>query len=224
MASNYSVGKMVKPSCGRNCNDWLQKEIHKVTKIENELKFMLSELEFYCVVDKIKCRYSEIICKEKLQINYYFDSPEGYLRERGVTCRVRQVEGALLGDIKQHHMNKDFESSETKFAVETLPQSIQYDGQLLTYQGNLITRRHSFQVASSMKIECDINYYLGWHDFEVEIEYEAGLYEVAWQAARELGLIYPHSVSKSDRFFAVKKSSEKSSILLCFPSTDGSRF
>lgn len=189
-----------------------------MTEIENELKFMLSESEFYRFVNKIKCRYPEIICKEKLQINYYFDSPEGYLREQGITCRVRQVEGALLGYIKQHHINEDCGSAETKFVVETLPQSIQYKDRLLMYQGNLMTRRYSFQIASSVKIECDINYYLGQRDFEVEIEYETGLYDAARQAAYELGLIYPHSVSKSERFFATQKSSEKKQHVVAFSS------
>lgn len=190
-----------------------------MTEIENELKFMLSESEFYCIMNEIKSQYPETICNEKIQINYYFDSVDGYLQKQEITCRVRQVEGTLLGHIKQHRMNKDYESAETKFALETLPQNIYFNGQLLIYQGNLITRRHSFKVASSIKIECDINYYLGRHDFEVEIEYEAGLYDIAWQTARKLGLKYLHSVSKSERFFSTQRSSEKNSILLCFPQT-----
>lgn len=177
-----------------------------MTEIEYELKFLLPEVHFLQLVKSVESRYPNVIKKDKIQINYYFDSLDNYLNKNGITCRIRQIGSTLVGQIKQHCDAKTFASEEINFDVADFPQEIEYKKHLLVYQGNLVTMRSSYQIHPKLKIECDINYYLGHQDFEVEIEYESNAYDMARQVAHELGLENLNLLCKSERFFQYSSS------------------
>ena len=185
-----------------------------MTEVEHELKFLTSEADFLQLIKSIECRYPEAIKKDKLQINYYYDSFDNYLNKQGITCRIRQIGGALRGQIKRHCDVKNFESTEMDFTVEELPQIIKYEKQILPYQGNLVTLRSSYQIHPKIKIECDVNYYLGWRDFEVEVEYELDAYNMAKQIVCELEMKESNLICKSERFFILKSNMEKQNKVL----------
>ena len=175
-----------------------------MTEIEYELKFLLPEVHFLQLVKSVESRYPNVIKKDKIQINYYFDSLDNYLNKNGITCRIRQTGSTLEGQIKRHCEVQNFVSEEIEFDVEKFPKELEYEKQLLVYQGNLVTMRSSYQIHPRLKIECDINYYLGQQDFEVEIEYESDTYHLARQIAHELGLKNVSLLHKSQRFFMYK--------------------
>ena len=75
---------------------------------------------------------------------------------------------------------------------------------ILLFQGELVTQRISFLVTPFVKIECDVNYYWGNCDYEIEIEYEDGYYDDAKQIADSLMLKDNNNDNKYDRFMKAK--------------------
>ena len=88
---------------------------------ERELKYLLPMASFYNVVELIKKTFPDIATKEKLQINYYYDTNQYDLLRAGITCRVRQSGAELLGQYKEHSVEDVHRSQENEFHLCQLP-------------------------------------------------------------------------------------------------------
>ena len=172
---------------------------------ERELKYLLPMDSFYNVIDLLKKTFPDIITKEKLQINYYYDTDQYDLLRAGITCRVRQSGAELLGQYKKHSVEDVHRSQEIEFQLCQLPLIIEKNGQTMFFQGQLITRRKSYKISRAVKIECDVNIYLGCCDYEIEIEYSEEAYDQAKQIAENLSLTNINLVSKYERFMKAKQ-------------------
>lgn len=174
---------------------------------EFEFKYFVSKDIFYELINKIKNKYPDSTSKNKLQINYYYDTENYDLHKQGVTCRIRLSEDKIIGQYKEHYLNGSHCSKETDFQVNELPRTIMRGEQRLIFQGELVTTRMSFSITPYVKIECDVNFYLGNCDYEIEIEYEDGYYDFAKQIADSLMLTEINNFSKYDRFLKAKNVS-----------------
>ena len=172
---------------------------------EFEIKCLVSMSTFYDLIQKIKTKYPNSTSKTKLQINYYYDTENYDLHKQGMTCRIRLSEDKIIGQYKEHYLDGSHCSKETDFQVNELPQTIMKEEQRLIFLGELVTTRMSFLITSYVKIECDVNFYLGNCDHEIEIEYEDGYYDFAKQIADSLMLTEINNFSKYDRFLKAKK-------------------
>ena len=172
---------------------------------ERELKYLLPMDSFYNVVELIQKTFPDITTKEKLQINYYYDTDQYDLLRAGITCRVRQSGAELLGQYKERSVDDVHRSQETEFQLCQLPLIIEKNGQTMFYQGQLATHRKSYKISNAVKIECDVNMYLGNCDYEIEIEDSEEAYDWAKQIAEKLLLTNINLVNKYERFMKAKQ-------------------
>ena len=172
---------------------------------ERELKYLLSAEIFYDVVEQIKKIFLNVSVKEKLQVNYYYDTDQFDLLQEGITCRIRQSEKGLLGQYKKHSAGDIHRSQEIEFQLCQLPSKIEKDGLTMFFQGQLVTHRKSYKISRTVKVECDVNMYLGNCDYEIEIEYLEEAYDLAKQIAEKLSLTNINLVNKYERFMKAKQ-------------------
>ena len=146
--------------------------------IECEIKSMVSEEELL--------RYKHMLdgvasCKRKLQINYYFDTPEFINNSMGNTLRIRQTGTDLKLQYKydKQYSGKEKICKEFEKKIDSFLTSIQSDilpkeafGTIHTfgYIGNLVTDRMDYIIGGAI-VSLDTNYYLGVCDHEIEIEF-----------------------------------------------------
>lgn len=172
---------------------------------ERELKYLLSMDKFYSVIEQIRKMFPDIAIKDKLQINYYYDTDQYDLLHAGTTCRVRQSGAELRGQYKEHSVDDIYRSQESEFQLCQLPSKIEKNGQTMFFQGQLVTHRKSYRISSAVKIECDVNMYLGNCDYEIEIEYSEEAYDQAKQIAAKLLLTNINFVNKYERFMKARQ-------------------
>ena len=172
---------------------------------EHELKYMLDENGYGECLDALRQ-----ICgaegRERLLINYYFDTPDLALHNDGITLRVRQCGGKLQGQVKRHDKGISANSKESYFDVNELPAAILFEGKTAKLLGSLVTKRTVFE-HDGMEIDIDQVHYLGRSDHELEIEFPAGEEAVAAALATSLGVKFlPRRGGKYSRFLkALKK-------------------
>lgn len=172
---------------------------------ERELKYLLYAEKFFEAIEQVKKIFPDIVAKDKLQINYYYDTDQYDLLHAKTTCRVRQSGSELLGQYKKHSVDDVHRSQEIEFQLERLPSKIEKDGRTMFFQGQLVTHRKSYQVAPTVKIEYDVNMYLGCCDYEIEIEYLNGDYDLAKCVAEQLSLTNINLINKYERFMNAKQ-------------------
>ena len=111
----------------------------------------------------------------KLQINYYFDTEDFELYRKGGTLRVRQIEQTLK---IQYKYNKkivgntricDEYSAQTDTLPRALKNPVTKDNKVYKPVGVMVTDRYNFFI-EDMTVSLDKNYYLGFIDYELEIE------------------------------------------------------
>lgn len=138
---------------------------------EFEYKLLLTAAEYKHIKAKLDDQFAS--STEHAQINYYYDTPDLSIYERGETLRVRQIESCLTAEFK-HGPLFDFttelrEMTEEVQSTNELPQSIVIGVSICDYQGQLHTQRTDYRSDKSV-ISLDINMYLGKLDYELEIE------------------------------------------------------
>ena len=168
---------------------------------ENEFKLMLTNEEY----ERLSCFLQVNTVKPILQTNYYYDTRDQDMRKKNMTVRVRRKESCLIGTIK-HHLDQDGHSVEHRFQVDMLPQFIVLDDEMLILMGALETQRRTFKVCEGVTIMLDLNQYLDFTDFEVEIEFNEKLRGEATGVLLLLqnvikGEHCSNTISKSERFF-----------------------
>ena len=120
------------------------------------------------------CHWCKQIYRERknMQINYYYDTPDGSCNGSNITVRVRQQGDSLKGTVKYHGIeNLSHQSYEQTFTVYSLPMSMEFGGRGLSLMGQMVTERISVPVAEGVELMLDKNYYLGRVDYELELEF-----------------------------------------------------
>ncbi len=172
---------------------------------EYEIKFLVSKARFDKLLHQVLGAYSAASVTVKKQINYYYDTEALTLHGQNTTLRVRQSDGGFLLQEKIHAGDGIPEADESEESIAALPFSIQYREETVVLQGSLQTSRVSVQVGEGIKIEFDENWYLGSHDYEIEIEYANGQKKQVLELCRTLQLSQPNYVGKSARFFQTRE-------------------
>ena len=115
----------------------------------------------------IKC-YEKEPHVEK-QINYYFDTDGLDMNQNNVTCRIRQKDGKYAGTVKKHV--SDIISYETPVEIRNGLEDNVFTDLGLKLQGALYTQRGLIFEGNGCVAVIDKNDYLGYTDYELEIEY-----------------------------------------------------
>lgn len=181
---------------------------------ETEYKFLVDREKFYEILGLIKELYTGAEYKEKVQINYYYDTDDNYLLANHTTLRVRQTENSLRLELKeaQQLTGNDFSTcTETAVDVPCLKNDItletgKYAWIPFSLQGDLVTHRTSIRPSDSLSIDFDINFYLGKCDYEIEMEFKDLAEKGTKVLVEKLGIMkYKNTVGgKARRFFQYK--------------------
>ena len=142
--------------------------------IENEFKIMLSQEQY----EKLLAMYEwdEVIT----QINFYYDSKDLELAERGITCRVRLIGGKYFLQMK-FPGTVEYSRVELEKPLDSVPDSISADELLRpeNYADELPDTRLIGALSTTRKVhrfeggEIDLDYssYFDKADYEIEIEF-----------------------------------------------------
>jgi len=132
---------------------------------EYEKKLMLTEAE-YDVTNNLFGNLSS-----KTQTNYYFDTGDFSMNKKGITCRIREKDGIFKATVK-NHSSKHYDCS----IEEDLVKKTEFDPRIfnekgLSCQGKLVTHRTIIYKDALCEMVLDRNTYLGYTDYELEVEY-----------------------------------------------------
>lgn len=136
----------------------------KVTEYEKKCPLSRSE---YAFLMNLLC---EDIRSSGVQVNYYYDTDEGFFRLRNTTVRIREKNGKYEGTVKKHMVGSDC-SIEEPFQAESTPESFLLNGIAVHLQGRMETERTTVYLNGQMFLTLDRNRYLGTTDYEMELEY-----------------------------------------------------
>lgn len=112
------------------------------------------------------------------QVNYYFDTDDLSMNRQNITCRIRLKDGKYTATIKQHTTNSEH-STETNMTVRNGVHDNIFADMGLSLQGDLTTERCIILKDSTCEVVLDRNDYLGYTDYELEIEYSSQGKQVA---------------------------------------------
>ena len=134
--------------------------------LEYEKKMMLTEDEYLSILMLVR-KYVPI----ETQTNYYFDNDDLSMNEKGITCRIRAKDGKYKATVKNHNTEHPDCSIEVALIEKT-----EFDPRIfnvlgLHHQGELVTDRVVVHKDSACEMVLDRNVYLGYTDFELEVEY-----------------------------------------------------
>lgn len=142
--------------------------------IENEFKIMLTEEQY----DKLRCMFAW--SKKIDQTNYYYDTAELFMVNSDITCRVREIGGEFLLQMKLPngplHSRIEVEESlgvslPDSLSGETLTALCGRDGMPdVRLLGSLSTLRFAKDFGG-MELDLDKSTYFGRTDYELEIEF-----------------------------------------------------
>lgn len=167
--------------------------------LELEKKILLTEEEYATLV-MIMHNYTSL----KLQVNYYFDTDNFAMNNKGITCRIRAKDGKFKATIKSHDPKNTYFSVENTLWVkdEFDPNAFQDLG--LHLQGSLTTKRIIAFKDDFCEMVLDRNTYLGFEDFELEIEYLEGHEERAENLLKNIAetLLVTRLISNTDEIFS----------------------
>ena len=188
--------------------------------LEHEKKIMLTEDEYISIV-MLMCKYAPM----QTQTNYYFDTEDLSMNKNGITCRIRAKDGKFKSTVKRHYAGDKDYSTEIDGEVKDYFDLDTFKDMGLILQGSLATERIVLYKDKFCEAVIDRNTYLGFTDYELEIEYAEGhgteaihiIKDIAKKLSDYLEL-YPaeeflnrvgKSKSKSERFFESKLKAQK---------------
>ena len=152
--------------------------------VEYEKKIILTADEYNAIVMLVrKCKTA------KKQVNYYFDTNDLAMHKKGITCRIREKNGIYKATIKYH----DAEYPDCSFE-EDLAERASFEPHIfnrigLCCRGMLITERTIIHKDIFCEMVIDRNTYLGYTDFELEIEYSKESEHRATELLEDIGRI-----------------------------------
>lgn len=144
--------------------------------IEQEYKWMADREMFLHILQCFSSQYEEQLI---LQKNYFYDSPDLFLYRKGITLRVREKDGSFSLQTKIGKRMQDGYRVAEEQHVELTALPEQLTGEKLGLSpelrfamlGCLATKRHRFQLAQAVRLDCDESTYLDVTDYEVELEF-----------------------------------------------------
>lgn len=187
---------------------------------ELEKKILLTEKE-YIALAKNFCNSVPVL----RQTNYYFDTANFSMNKNGITCRIRAKDGKFKSTVKRHYIGDEGYSSEIDGEVKDYFDLDTFKDMGLILQGSLVTERIVLYKEKFCEAVIDRNTYLGFTDYELEVEYLDGYEKKAIDLLQNIaetlvasGTISDaedflkrvgKSKSKSERFFERKLKSQK---------------
>ena len=167
--------------------------------LEYEKKIMLTADEYISILI-LMCKHAPM----ETQTNYYFDNDDLSMNKNGITCRIRAKDGKYKATIKNHNAKYPDCSIEVNLVEKS-----EFDPQIfnvfgLHYQGELITDRVVMHKDSTCEVVLDRNAYLGYTDFELEVEYSKGSEHRAQTVIENIGecLVATEQLMGIDEFVA----------------------
>lgn len=133
--------------------------------IELEKKLLLTREEYDCLIEHLG--HGRPIVK---QVNYYFDTENLSMNCQNITCRVRLKNGKYKATMKRHTAEKNC-SAEIDMAICNGIDENAFVDLGLKLQGELTTERCVLMKDEACEVVLDKNEYLGYTDYELEIEY-----------------------------------------------------
>lgn len=151
------------------------------------------------------------------QTNYYFDTDDLSMHQNNITCRIRLKDGKYTGTLKSHTLKTD-KSIEIHVTVQNGIGENAFVDAGLKLQGSLTTERCILLRCPSCEVALDKNEYLGYTDYEIEIEYFSDKAQIVYDTFEALSNLIilqnlspsfrtriQNRISKSARFFERKK-------------------
>lgn len=167
--------------------------------IEYEKKIMLSLWEYLRLLNQSSKH------KQFTQINYYYDTADLKLHEQGITCRIREKNGVYTATKKIHNYAGADGSKEISVIVHDENDSSVFDIPDLILYGKMKTQRTIIYEDSYIEVALDANTYLGYTDYELEIERindsQQQTEQMLWQLA--------HTLYGKDNIFIVNSFFDK---------------
>ena len=137
---------------------------------ELEKKLLLSKDEYDYLMHHFGSTASQTPTPIIKQINYYFDTDALLMNRQNITCRIRMKDGKYKGTMKQHFLHSDH-STETEIEIYDGINKNAFTDMGLKLQGELLTERCVIFKDAGCEVVLDKNQYLGYIDYELEIEY-----------------------------------------------------
>jgi uncharacterized protein YjbK len=175
--------------------------------LEIELKCLLSKDQFDCLLGKMN------FSNPKIQVNTYYDTPNGDLQKRNWMCRIRKVMSKYEFTLKtpgEGGLN-EFECSLEKHdildsvIVDLFAQSDIHPP--FKSLGTTTTHRRKF-VDEYGEWCLDFNEFDGFSDYEVEyelFEYHASAQQRFTEVLKSCGVDYQQAKTKFERMLTYKK-------------------
>lgn len=135
--------------------------------VEYEDKIMLSYDEYLILMEYVP----NTADGNSVQSNYYYDTDDYKLDELGITCRIREKNGKITATIKDHSIDSDGCSIEYSRDIASVNDTSLFEKMDVKFQGKLVTERNVFYSCNGCEAVIDKNSYLGYCDYELEIEY-----------------------------------------------------
>lgn len=177
--------------------------------LEYEEKILLSYEEYLILLEHVQCTEDSAI-----QSNYYYDTDDFKLDELGITCRIREKNGKVTATIKDHSIDSDGCSIEYSKQILSIDDDSLFENMDVKLQGKLVTERTILYSRDNCEVVIDKNTYLGYCDYELEIEYipeQEKQKEIILRSIADI-LCYNDANNKLDEFVGrIKKSKSKSS-------------
>ena len=172
--------------------------------MEFEKKMLLTKEEY----DRL-CRCINKPLEAFWQKNTYYDTDDLKLNRLGITCRNREKDGIYKATIKAHQ-SKDVDCSiENSVYVNDQYDDVLFKNMGAKYQGDMKTYRTVLWRDADIEVVLDKNYYLGWIDYELEIEYKSSKSFLA-EALLFYYMSLIHSDKKTDKFRTMERKKQES--------------
>lgn len=165
---------------------------------ESEKKQLLTKEAYDCLMDA--WGYNGPFTRKPVtrQINYYFDTDDLSMDRRNITCRIRLKDGVYTATMKRHIPHTDH-ATETDMEIGAGLAHNAFTEMGLVLQGALITERCVLRKDAGCEVVLDENKYLGYTDYELEIEYAEGHEKAATELMDDIrDLLAENGLSLSD--------------------------
>lgn len=173
---------------------------------EKELKILLSKSQFDSLCRRFKC--GDIFT----HINFYYSDNQDVLQKQGITVRVREKLGNTNLEVKipsgkqglvhvKEEYQKELEAIPFEIKGDKLTEMTRCKLPDVTMKGYLITERRVYNWDSNTEICLDHSQYLGYEDYEIEVEYVKELPDEILQILKEERIEMITTSGKCKRFF-----------------------
>ena len=133
---------------------------------ECEKKLLLSEEAYNALMEQFSSSRKPIVT----QVNYYFDTDDFAMNRQDTTCRIRLKDGQYKATMKRHAAGTD-QSTEAEMEIYAGLDNNAFTDMGLKLWGALTTHRCVLLKNPHLEVVLDKNEYLGYTDYELEIEY-----------------------------------------------------